>query len=139
VEEIRSLSLLFGSEKRPKTLFLSPVILSNGLRESFIEAENLLFRSISGNLFNVYKQGVFTMSQSEIAQLRAQIADEYEAAQRGLQGLAHGTAQHKFITQRLENMERCRQRLEALAGPQETRKVMCALGQPSEGSSKPLS
>jgi hypothetical protein len=79
------------------------------------------------------------MSHSEIAQLKQQIIAEYEAAQHGLHGLAYGTAQHKFITQRLETMERCRQRLEALAGPQETRKVMCELGQPPEGSSEPHS
>jgi hypothetical protein len=36
--------------------------------------------------------------------LRRQICLEYEAAQQGLYGLAQGTSQHAFITQRLENI-----------------------------------
>ena len=41
---------------------------------------------------------------SEVAQLRERMHLEYEAAQRGLSGTAQGTAQHAFITRRLENM-----------------------------------
>jgi hypothetical protein len=67
------------------------------------------------------------MSYSEIARLKQQIIAEYEAAERGLQGLAYGTAQHQFITARMENIEHCRQRLQAVAGEQETRQIMCSL------------
>jgi hypothetical protein len=55
--------------------------------------------------------------RSEVARLLAQIRAEYEAAQRGLTGLAQGTAQHAIITQRMENMGRCQQQLEHLVGP----------------------
>ncbi len=37
------------------------------------------------------------MHQSEIAQLRQQIVEEYEAMKRGLSGFAWGTAKHAFI------------------------------------------
>jgi hypothetical protein len=40
------------------------------------------------------------MSESAVAQLRQQIQAEYEAAERGLSGLASGTARHDFITTR---------------------------------------
>jgi len=42
--------------------------------------------------------------QSEVACLRQQIRQEYESAVRGLNGLARGTAQHAFITKRIENL-----------------------------------
>jgi hypothetical protein len=67
------------------------------------------------------------MSQSKIAQLKQQIIAEYEAAERGLQGLAYGTAQHQFITARMENIEHCRKRLEAVAGEEVTRQIMCSI------------
>ena len=44
------------------------------------------------------------MVQSEVARLREQIRLEYEAATQGIEGLALGTAQHQFITARLENL-----------------------------------
>jgi hypothetical protein len=55
------------------------------------------------------------MVQSEIAQLRAQIEAEYEAAERGLQGVAYGTAQHQFITAGMEAIAQCCQRLREVA------------------------
>ena len=42
--------------------------------------------------------------QSEVARLLSKITAEYEAAQRGLSGLAYGTSQHDFITARMENL-----------------------------------
>jgi hypothetical protein len=39
--------------------------------------------------------------RSDIARLRQRIAEEYEAATRGLTGFATGYAKHQFITQRL--------------------------------------
>ena len=39
---------------------------------------------------------------SEVARLRQQIQTEYEAAQRGLAGLASGVARHDFIEARME-------------------------------------
>ena len=42
--------------------------------------------------------------QSEVSRLLAQIRAEYEAGRQGLSGLSAGTAQHKFITARMERM-----------------------------------
>lgn len=44
------------------------------------------------------------MEGSEIAKLRARIAQEEHAAQVGLTGLAQGTAQHRSIITRMERM-----------------------------------
>ena len=62
--------------------------------------------------------------KSEVAQLRQQIAAEYEAAMRGLHGLAQGTAQHAFITQRMERMAACHETLKGLVGEQEASKLL---------------
>ena len=53
---------------------------------------------------------------SEIKRLLTQISAEYEAAQRGLFGLASGTSRHAFITQKMENMECHRQELQHIVG-----------------------
>lgn len=63
------------------------------------------------------------MSKSEIAELRERIANEYMAAKQGLSGVAI-TARHAFITKRMENMELCRQRLNALVGEEESIKLV---------------
>lgn len=44
------------------------------------------------------------MAESEIARLRARIKAESEAGQLALTGLAAGTAQHQFITTKMENL-----------------------------------
>jgi hypothetical protein len=54
--------------------------------------------------------------RSEVARLLAQISDEYEAAQRGLSGLASGVSQHEFITARMENMGQLHSQLHSLVG-----------------------
>ena len=54
--------------------------------------------------------------RSEVARLLAQISDEYEAAQRGLSGLAYGISQHDFITARMENMGILHNELQSLVG-----------------------
>ncbi len=57
-------------------------------------------------------------SKSEVARLREQIALEYEAAQRGLSGMAM-TASHQFITARMERMWEQLQELSLLVGATE--------------------
>jgi hypothetical protein len=52
---------------------------------------------------------------SDVARLRQRIALEYEAAMRGLTGLAI-TAPHEFITARMERIADCHQELQALVG-----------------------
>ncbi|MGB8344573.1 MAG: hypothetical protein WCD86_06795 [Ktedonobacteraceae bacterium] len=58
------------------------------------------------------------MSESEIARLQCQIGAEYEAAERGLHGLALGSTRHDFITRRMEQVEGCRKQLSVLVGDQ---------------------
>ena len=57
-------------------------------------------------------------NQSEIAQLRAQIAREYEAANGARLGLTVGTAQHRFITRRYERIGCCQEQLATMIGEQ---------------------
>ncbi len=61
---------------------------------------------------------------SEVALLRERIHLEYEAAQRGLSGLAQGTAQHAFITRHMENMIDLHRRLEQLVGEREAINIL---------------
>jgi hypothetical protein len=53
---------------------------------------------------------------SEVARLLSQISAEYEAAHRGLNGLAYGTSQHEFITARMERMGKIHTELQAIVG-----------------------
>jgi hypothetical protein len=54
--------------------------------------------------------------RSEVASLLAQISAEYEAARRGLTGVAYGTSQHEFITARMEHMGQLHGQLQSLVG-----------------------
>jgi hypothetical protein len=54
--------------------------------------------------------------RSEVARLLSQISSEYEAAQRGMSGLAYGNARHDFITARMENMGQIHTQLQAIVG-----------------------
>ena len=53
---------------------------------------------------------------SEVARLLNQIQEEFEAAQRGFSGLAHGLSKHQFITQKMENMGKLHEELQLLIG-----------------------
>jgi len=53
---------------------------------------------------------------SEVARLLAQIRAEYEAAQRGLSGLAQGSSNHVFITKKMENMGKLQVDLAGIVG-----------------------
>lgn len=53
---------------------------------------------------------------SEVARLLAQISTEYEAAQRGMGGFAHGASKHEFITARMEHMGRLHNQLQSIVG-----------------------
>ncbi len=63
-------------------------------------------------------------NHSEIARLRLRIAEEYEAAMRGLTGLAYGTAKHAFITRRMEQMGAYQEKLQQLVGEQEAARML---------------
>jgi len=66
---------------------------------------------------------------SEIVRLREAIRAEYEAAQRGLSGLALGTAQHELIIARMENLTRRVNELRQVAGEEEVKRVLMQLGE----------
>ncbi|MDQ2716103.1 MAG: hypothetical protein M3Z08_14450 [Chloroflexota bacterium] len=54
--------------------------------------------------------------RSEVARLLRQIDEEYEAAQRGISGLAYGVSQHEFITARMEHMGQLHNQLQSIVG-----------------------
>jgi hypothetical protein len=66
--------------------------------------------------------------QSEVRQLLQQIEDEYNAGKYGLSGLSQGTAQHQFITKRVENMQRCQEQLIALVGIEKANEMVSEVG-----------
>ncbi len=63
-------------------------------------------------------------NHSEIACLRQRIAEEYEAAMRGLTGLAYGCAKHEFITKPMEQVGTCHETLQRLVGEQEATRML---------------
>ena len=64
--------------------------------------------------------------KSEVARLMQQIDAEYEAGRQALHGPALGTAQHAFITRRMENMATQFATLRALVGDEEAMQAMIA-------------
>ncbi len=67
---------------------------------------------------------MYSNNRSEVARLQQQIALEYEAAQRGLYGPAYGTAQHAFITAKMENISRYHEELATVVGPEQAIKLV---------------
>lgn len=65
------------------------------------------------------------MSQSEVARIRQQIELEQQAAWLGLYGLAQGTAQHAFITAKMERIWELRDTLIPMVGEDEANRMMC--------------
>ncbi len=65
--------------------------------------------------------------QSEVARLRHLIAAEYEAAVRGLTGLAHGTAKHAFIDVRMNRVWHYSEQLATHVGEAEATRQLCEL------------
>ncbi len=55
-------------------------------------------------------------NRSEVARLMRSITEEYEAAQRGLYGLASGVAKHAFIDAKMHTIEQAHIQLIMLIG-----------------------
>jgi len=68
---------------------------------------------------NMYANG------SEVARLRLQIDEEYEAAHKGLCGLATGVARHEFIHARMERINGYYKRLVLLVGEDDADELLC--------------
>ena len=67
------------------------------------------------------------MNRSEVAQLRQQIELQLEALQRGMYGLATGTARHAFIQARMERIGACQDRLVEQVGEAVANQIVCNL------------
>lgn len=67
------------------------------------------------------------MMQSEIARLREQIELELEAMQRGMRGLALGTARHSFIQKRMQRIEVYQDTLADEVGDTTATQMVCKL------------
>ncbi len=63
--------------------------------------------------------------RSEVARLMRQTSEANEAAHQALYGLAQGTAQHAFITARMERMGECHEQLIELVGEREAALLVC--------------
>jgi hypothetical protein len=58
-------------------------------------------------------------NKSELARLMQQITMEYQAAERGLNGLASGSATHACIAAKMERMSNYQKALSEFVGPHE--------------------
>jgi|SRR4051812_30873414 hypothetical protein len=65
--------------------------------------------------------------RSEVARLRQLIAAEYEAAVRGMTGLAQGTAKHAFIDARMNRVWHYGEQLATHVGEAEATRQVCEL------------
>lgn len=63
-------------------------------------------------------------NQSEVARILAQITAEYEAASRGFEGLAQGTARHDFINHKMGMMQDRIDDLAVMIGKQQAMKLV---------------
>jgi hypothetical protein len=67
-------------------------------------------------------------NQSEVARLRQQIAEEYEAAQLGLTGTAI-VSRHDFIAARMEGIALCHAALVKEVGEEEAMVLICEVNE----------
>jgi uncharacterized protein YjiK len=72
--------------------------------------------------------------KSEVAWQLEQIKLQYEAAQRGLHGLAQGTARHAFIAAKMKSMGQIHQELQRLVGPDQAIQLVAETLQASADS-----
>lgn len=63
-------------------------------------------------------------NKSEVARVLEQIELEFQAAQRGLYGLAFGTAKHEFITSKMEKMGKLHEKLQTMVGEEQAVKLL---------------
>lgn len=66
-------------------------------------------------------------NESEVARIRRQIDQEFEALQLLKSGLAFGTARHDFIHARMRTVDVCQDRLEQLVGDAQASQIVYGL------------
>jgi len=74
--------------------------------------------------------------KSEVACLLEEIKQQHAAAERGLSGLAQGTARHKFISARMERIGQIHEELQRLVGPEQATLLVTETVQGYTGSGK---
>jgi hypothetical protein len=72
------------------------------------------------------------VNQSEVARLRALIQAEYDAGVLAMTGSTLGSAQHKFITKRMENMQQYLTELRDAGGEEVFIQVLTRLGEENQ-------
>lgn len=73
-------------------------------------------------------------NNSEVAQLMQRITDEHEAAQRGLAGIAEGTAKHRFITAHMERLWALKDELGREVGNDTAMAMVCGVVLSEQGA-----
>ena len=67
--------------------------------------------------------------RSDVTRLLSEITEEYEAAQRGLTGLANGIARHDFIRARMETVGQLHSKLRRIVGDSAMALIVDALNE----------
>jgi len=67
------------------------------------------------------------MNSSQVARLREQVAQEYEAMMQGLTGFAEGSAMHEFISARMARVENYHDELAKEVGESLATQIICEL------------
>lgn len=67
---------------------------------------------------------MYTINNSEVARIKQQITLESDAARSALYGSMKGAAKHSFITKRMENMGKFRDKLAQCVGSDEATKFL---------------
>ncbi len=67
------------------------------------------------------------MSASDVAHLREQVQQEYEAMMQGLHGFAEGSAMHAFISARMARVEDYHDQLAREVGEDQATEIICDL------------
>ena len=78
---------------------------------------------------DIYLEDIMQGNESEVARLLHQIDLEYQAAQQGLTGVSAGTAQHAFITAKMENIGVYREQLATYVGEVQATQLVCELAE----------
>lgn len=73
---------------------------------------------------------------SEVARLMQRIADEHEAAQRGLTGITEGAAKHRFITAHMERMWTLKDELGREVGDDAATAMVCQVVLSEQGAAQ---